>query len=109
MTTKEALVQLALGTLSHDYKCKLTENKRTSKKVLEVLSRDKDMWIRWDVADNPNTPVEILEALSKDKDRDFRCRVAINKNTPIEVLKELSKDKDWWIRRNVADTLKYRR
>jgi len=67
MTIKEFKVQLALGSLSWDDKRKLAENKRTSKKILTILSKDKDSNVRWWVADNPNTPKDVLKKLSKDK------------------------------------------
>ena len=67
MTIKEFEIQLALGTLSCNMKYSVADNKRTSKKVLTILSTDKDWGIRWYVANNPNTPIEVLKILSKDE------------------------------------------
>ena len=66
MTAKEYKVQLALGTLSHKAKVKLTRNKRTSKEILSILSKDKHYDVRYYVAKNPNTPIEVLKKLSTD-------------------------------------------
>ena len=82
MTTKEIEIQLALGTLANDVKYKLVRNKRTSKKVLTILSIDEDKYIRYWVANNPNTPKEILTKLSTDKSWSVRYCVACNPNTP---------------------------
>ena len=94
MTIKEFEIQLASGTLSYSMKIELVENKRTSKKILTILSKDKDKdrRVRYWVADNSNTPKEALTILSKDEDNSVRYRVANNSNTPKEVLKKLSKD-----------------
>ena len=94
MTIKEIKIQLALGTLSYDMKIKLAYNKRTSKKILTILSTDKHWHVRSYVADNSNTPVEVLTKLSKDKDFWVRAWVARNPNTSKEVLTKLSKDKN---------------
>ena len=72
MTTKEFEVQLALGTLSFEDKLKLADNKRTSKKVLTILYRDENWFVRSRVVENPNTPKEVLEKLSTDKDKSVR-------------------------------------
>ena len=91
MTTKELEVQLALGSLSLDEKLKLAKSKRTPKKILTILSTDKDWYVRYNVADNPNTPKEVLKKLSTDKDSYVRYRVADNPNTSKEVLKIIIK------------------
>ena len=108
MTVKEFKIQLALGSLSDDMKLKLAENKRTSKRILTILSTDEDWGIRWDVADNTNTPIEVLTILSKDKQWNVRYRVVNNPNTPVGILTKLSKDKDKDVRRGVAENLKER-
>ena len=86
MTIKEVEIQLALGTLTDRMKLELAKNKRTSKKILTILSKDKDSDVRCWVADNSNTPKEVLTILSKDKDSNIRYRVAANPNTPKETL-----------------------
>ena len=88
MTIKEFEIQYALGTLTDDMKLKLACNKRTSKKILTILSTDK--WrVRCCVAGNPNTPKEVLVKLSTDEDWGVRWYVAGNHNTPKEVRKQL--------------------
>ena len=93
MTIKEIEIQLALGSLTEDMKIALAGNKRASKKILTILSKDKNVWVRWRVANNLNTPTEILTILSTDKDSSIRYLVACNPNTPKEVLVKLSKNK----------------
>ena len=69
MTIKEFKIQLALGSLSLDDKVKVANNKRTSKKILTILSTDKHYYVRSYIAINPNTPIEVLKILSTDKDK----------------------------------------
>jgi len=98
MTTKEIRVQLALGTLSYMNKLKLANNKRTTKRILFILSTDENEYVRYWTAFNSNTSVDALKILSKDKDWSIRCNIAYNPNTPIDILKKLSKDKDSSVR-----------
>ena len=72
MTTKEIEIQLALGTLSYMNKLRCADGKRTSKKVLTILSKDKNWFVRSIVVHNSNTPMDVLEKLSTDKDRYVR-------------------------------------
>lgn len=67
MTTKEFEIQLALGTLTDNMKLKLAIDKRTSKRILTILSTNKYWRVRWRVAKNLNTPVEVLTKLLEDK------------------------------------------
>ena len=92
MTIKEVEIQLALGTLSYDMKYELADNKRTSKEVLTILSKDEGWYVRCRVASNLNTPKEVLKKLSTDESSNVRYWVVNNHNTPKEVLKKLSKD-----------------
>ena len=85
MTIKEFEIQYALGTLTDGIKLKLAGNNRTSKKILTILSTDKDDHIRWWVAENPNAPKEVLTKLSTDKDNYVRSCVAYNPNTPEKI------------------------
>jgi len=80
MTTKEFEIQLALGTLSWDDKLTLAKSKRTSKKILTILSKDKSNNVRCWVAVNLNTPKEVLKELSKDEDYYVKYWAAKNKN-----------------------------
>ncbi|KKL00938.1 hypothetical protein LCGC14_2627800 [marine sediment metagenome] len=47
MTIKEFEIQLALGSLSTRDKLKLTNNKRTSDKILLILYADADWYIQY--------------------------------------------------------------
>ena len=55
MTVKEFKIQYALGSLSYNMKLKLAKNPNTPKKILIILSKDEDWYVRSYVADNPNT------------------------------------------------------
>ena len=89
MTTKEVEIQLALGSLTDDMKYKLADNKRTSKKILTKLSKDKSSRVRCRVANNLNTPKKILAILSTDENWYVRYRITNNPNTPKEVFTKL--------------------
>ena len=88
-----------IDKLSIDEKIELAE---TSKDVniLDILAKDKDWYIRCNVAGNSNTPTEILTILAKDKNNSVISFVA--KNTPIEILTILSEEAYWIIRSGVA-------
>ena len=86
MTNKEIEIQLALGSLSIWDKLDLANSRRTSKKILTILSTDKDWAIRDYVAGNPNTPKEVLNKLSTDDTFFVKGSVGCNPNTPKEVL-----------------------
>jgi len=81
MTIKEIEIQLALGTLSRHDKMKLADSKRTSKKILTILSTDESWRVRHRVAGNPNTPIDILKILSTDEDWTVRDRADIHLKT----------------------------
>jgi len=53
--------------------------------ALQELARDKDVDVRWGVAENPNTPTETLQELARDKDWYVRWGVARNPNTLMEM------------------------
>ena len=80
MTIKEFEMQYALGALSDDEKEKLAKNKNTPKEILSILSKDRHIEVRYNVAGNKSTPIEILEVLSKDEDWEVRWSVADNPN-----------------------------
>jgi len=80
MNKNELDIQLALGSLSYDDKIKLVKNKRTSKKILTILSKDENSYVRANVADNPNTPKEMLKKLSKNKNWGVRHRARAQLN-----------------------------
>lgn len=85
MTTKEFEIQYALGSLSKETKEELAISKRTSKKILSILSKDESWYVRYWVAYNSNTPIDILEKLSTDEDWNVRHNVIKNPNTPLEL------------------------
>ena len=93
MTIKEFKVQYALGTISLNDKMDMAETPSTSKRILTILSRDKEPWVRDSVARNINTPTAVLIELSKDEEVLVRGYVATNENTPVDILEKLSKDK----------------
>ena len=74
MTIKEFKVQYALGTLTWQMKTELVNNPNTPVEILTKLSKDKDSYIRYWVAENPNTPKEVLERLLHDEDWIVRCK-----------------------------------
>ena len=80
MTIKEIKIQLALGSLTDDMKYKLAVNKRTSKEILTILSKDEDWNVRSCVAHNLNTPKEVLTILSTDEDSWVRWNTVRNSN-----------------------------
>ena len=79
MTIKEFEIQLALGTLTYHMKIELANNKRTSKKILTILSTDKHWNVRYCVAINKRTSKEVLTILSKDKNWYVRYLAGKNK------------------------------
>jgi hypothetical protein len=79
MTAKEVEIQLALGSLSIDDKLKLAYNKRTSKKILTILSTDEDWNVRFNIASNLNTPKEILKKLYTDDGQYRGCIYAFKR------------------------------
>ena len=76
MTIKEVKIQLALGSLTDEVRRGVADNKRTSKEVLTILSKDEDWCVRCSIAENLNTTKEVLTKLSKDKSWNVRYCVA---------------------------------
>jgi 3-methyladenine DNA glycosylase AlkC len=62
----------------------------TDPKILDELSKDKNFYVRYRVAQNLNTIPETLDYLSKDEDFCVRWNVAKNLNTSPEILKQMS-------------------
>ena len=54
MTPEEFEIQYALGSLTFSMKLELAYNKRTSKKILTILSTDESVVVRYWVAVNSN-------------------------------------------------------
>jgi len=75
MPYKEFVIQYSLGSLSLDT-LKQIACESKNKRILNILSKDKDNIIRRNVAYNKNTPKEILNILSKDDDIIVRIYVA---------------------------------
>ena len=82
MTYKEFTIQYALGTLDTTYKDTLYDIALStkSKRILSILSKDKNIDVRYYVSRNPNTPIEILRRLNHDEDSFVRWGVSVNKN-----------------------------
>lgn len=78
MTVKEFKVQYALGSLSDVDKVNLAAGKYTAKKILTILSTDKDWYVRCKVAMNSNAPTEVLKKLSTDENESVRCCMEFN-------------------------------
>jgi len=83
----------------------LTKNPNTPISVLELLAKDKDEYVRGEVAANPNTPISVLELLAKDKDEYVQCGVAGNPNTPIPVLEQLANDMQKYVQWNIVSNI----
>jgi hypothetical protein len=80
----------------------IAEKEGTPGNILEILSEDKDFFIRSNVAYNPSTPTYILEILSKDQEHTIRNGVALNRSTSIDTLKNLMWDSEQNIRDSAA-------
>jgi hypothetical protein len=86
--TPETLSLSLLEVLAKDkggYRGEVAENPRTPIAVLEILSSDKNEYIRWRVAENPRTPVSLLEVLATDTEKWVREAVIANPQTPQEL------------------------
>jgi hypothetical protein len=92
MNVKELKIQIALGSISDEEKMNLVGNPCVPPEILLLLSKDKNLDIRYRIAGNLFTSPEILLELSKDKNGFVRWRVACNPNTPPEILIELNKE-----------------
>ena len=78
MTIKEFEIQNALGSLSYDIKIELAENKRTSRKMLTILSKDEYWYVRYWVTNNHSTPKTVLFKLCRDEDEDVKRQAMYN-------------------------------
>ena len=91
MTIKEFKIQNALGLISYDMKWRVAKNPNTLKGILETLSTDENIGVRYEVAKNLNTPIKILKILSKDSDWYVKGYVSNNPNTPKEIAENINK------------------
>lgn len=82
---------------------KVASNLFTSKKILNRLASDGDIYVREQVARNPNASVKTLKLLSQDSVSDIRAWVAENPYTPASILNTLSKDTRWLVVSNVCE------
>ena len=78
-------------------KVRLASHTRT-----EVLSNNKDPYVRSAVARNSKTPASVLKKLSEDEDWYVRYCVAQNLNTANIILEKLSRDEVEIIRKSAA-------
>jgi len=72
--------------MSHAEKMKLSINYDTSEEVLRKLVKDKNPWIRGNVAYNPKTPEDALRELAKDENWGIRSYVAKNPKSSTKIL-----------------------
>jgi hypothetical protein len=68
------------------------QNSNTSKKDLNTLADDSDIFVRMEVAANPKTPTETLNKLANSPDLEIQLTVASNPKTPTETLNKLAKE-----------------
>ena len=80
----------------------MASNLKATDAILDSLSKDKDSYVRQNVAKNPSNSGKVLEYLSHDESDSVRFEVARNENTLSETLNYLAYDEHSVIRRNVA-------
>ena len=56
---------------------------------MTTLSTDKNMYVRWNVADNPNTPEEVLTILSTDEDWYVNKRAVLQLQQRVDFVEQL--------------------
>jgi len=76
---------------AREVRCAAAKNISLPADLLEVLSKDADIYVRSEVAKNPIAPIYLLEILSNDSDLGVLTNVAGNTSTPAHVLEKLSK------------------
>jgi len=107
MTDKEIEIQYALGSLPIKMLWKLAYNKKTSPRILDVLSDDEDLNMISNIAYNPNTPEHTLFKIFRKyanyhPGESFGYDLSRNPSTPVKLLVKLSKSRHSAIRSNVA-------
>ena len=82
-------------------------NIKKSKEFYErfPLYKSDDYEVRMKVAENKSTSIKVLEILSKDEHPLVRESVALNKSTSIEILKQLTKDENYIVSQNANSNL----
>jgi hypothetical protein len=104
----EELDKTDVTKLSLNEKRKLALDKRTTPETLTALSSDKDVSVRYFVAENPNTSPETLTLMSKDKNYSVRYHVAKNPNTSSETLTLMASDGNPSVRKLAKENLNYK-
>ena len=87
-------------------RCAVAQNEDTPETVLDKLANDMTDQVRWAVAENAKTSLGTLEKLVDDLSCNVRRAVACNENADDKLLAKLSMDKDDIVRENVAENPK---
>jgi nicotinamide mononucleotide adenylyltransferase len=93
---EDAPISVWLGVIEKysDMKEWVVHNKTVPLEILDILSKDPDPNVRFNVAQKKKLSPEIFERLSKDADESVRLAIARNPKTPHYVLKILMYD-EW--------------
>ena len=75
-----------------------------TKSEFEEMATSGNLSFRLAAALSTDAPKKVLELLSKDKNAIVRCRVAENDSAPLPILDQLACDKDAFVRSNVANS-----
>ena len=87
-------------------RCAVARNEYTPETALDKLANDMTDQVRWAVAENAKTSLGTLEKLADDLSCNVRRAVACNENADDKLLAKLSMDKDDIVRENVAENSK---
>ena len=90
----EASIAVWLDVIARfpDMKSWIAHNKTVPLEILEILSTDEDVDVRFTVAQKRKLTPELFEKLSEDIDETVRMRVACNAQTPKTILEKLASD-----------------
>ena len=89
MTCIKKQFEEVISLLNNEQRTKLAETTKDPE-ILDVLSRDKNLHVRYGVAQNPNTNPETLDVLSRDEYISVRYGVEQNPNYKNKFTVELS-------------------
>ena len=81
-------------------RCAVARNEYTPETALDKLANDMTDQVRWAVAENAKTSLGTLEKLADDLSCNVRRAVACNENADDKLLAKLSMDKDDIVREN---------
>ena len=103
MTCIKKQFEEVISLLNNEQRTKLAETTKDPE-ILDVLSRDKNLHVRYGVAQNPNTNPETLDYLSQDKSPDIREKVAHNPNYKKKITVELSSTQHEALKKLIASS-----